>query len=403
MNEEKKVTFSDYLYVIYKWKKFLIINMLIILIITAILTLMIDNKYRAKAVVMIPTENNIGGALGGLLSDATSFLGGGLLGSSGEAIDKMLGILNSRTVMQNVVQKFNLVEYYKLKDEKRDKSTKALREDSSFDLNQNGMIEITMIHKDSVISAQIVNYFVQILDSLNRSISSIEAKNYRIFVENRYDKNLKDLALAEDAFEKFQEEHGIYVIPDQVQFAVEAVGKFEAQLFEMEMRAHLLESMVGKSAPAYKELELQINQLKEKLKGFKQGDDFIDESIAFFPFDKVPEIQKIYLRLFREIEIQSKILELTLPMYEHAVMEEQKSIPTIMILDSALPPQHKYSPKRSFIVIGIGLLFGFLHIIFIFIGEKLVTSVRIKNPLDVKGSNFYNRLAKIYRLKIDSV
>ncbi len=41
-----------------------------------------------------------------------------------------------------------------------------------------------------------------------------------------------------------------------------------------------------------------------------------------------------------------------MPMYEQAKVEEQKSIPTIMVIDKAVPPELKYSPKRSVIILG---------------------------------------------------
>ncbi len=44
-----------------------------------------------------------------------------------------------------------------------------------------------------------------------------------------------------------------------------------------------------------------------------------------------------YFRIYREVEIQSKIMEVTLPLFEQAKMEEHKSIPTILVIDEAVP------------------------------------------------------------------
>ena len=87
-------------------------------------------------------------------------------------------------------------------------------------------------------------------------------------------------------------------------------------------------------------------------------------------------------------------------MYEQAKVEEQKSIPTVMIIDKAVPPQLKDSPKRTVIVLGILFLFSFIMIPFVFLAEKGITREQFDNPLQVKGSKFFKRIVKIYKMKI---
>jgi len=393
-------TFTDYLSILYRWRKLIIINMLLFLLIVAGLTLLMDNKYKASATVMLPSQNGLGGgALGGLLSNAGSLLGGGLLGMGGDEADKMLGILGSRVLLEKVINKFDLIEYYEFSKYKRDRTLKALRQDLIFDMNENSMIEITMVHKDTTTSAQIVNYAVTLLDTLNKKISSEEATNYRLFVEKRYKKNLEDIQNAEEGFENFQKKYGVLVIPEQIEFAIKSVGELEAQLFQIEMQASLVKESQGENAPAYLNFKKQIKLLKNKLSELKNGSKSIDESIVFFPFKKAPEIQKNYIRLYREIEIQGKIQEFIMPIYEQALMEEQKNLPTITVLDKAVPPQIKYSPKRSFIVLGIGFLFFFMLIIFVFRGEQANNRTSFNNPIEEKESKFFKGIIRIFGLK----
>ncbi len=395
----KETRFTDYLYILCKWKKFIIINMIIILLLTAGISLLIENKYRAKATVMLPQNNELSSSsITSILSGASSLLGSKFLGGS-DNIDRMLGILSSRTVLEKVIKKFNLIDYYDFENYKNDKTIKALRDDAGFDLDENGMIEITMIHKDPEISAKIVNYFVNLLDSLNRKFSKKEATDYRIFLEERYYKNLGDLKNAEEEFEKFQKKYGVYVIPDQLVFIIKAVGELEAQLTQKKIEAELAKISQGINSPAYKDLQKQVVLIQNKIKGMKNGSKDLENSIIFFPFKKAPEIQKNYLRLYREIEIQSKIQEFLLPLYEQAVMEEHKNIPSIIVLDKAVPPEMKYSPKRSFIVIGVGLMFFFLIILFVFRGEEAINRTQFNNPLEEKEKRFYERIAKRYKLK----
>ena len=66
----REAKFSDYIYVLYKWKRFLFINLIIVGLITTGLVFLIPNEYKATATIMIPPDNQMG--LGGL----SSLLGG---------------------------------------------------------------------------------------------------------------------------------------------------------------------------------------------------------------------------------------------------------------------------------------------------------------------------------------
>jgi uncharacterized protein involved in exopolysaccharide biosynthesis len=115
--------------------------------------------------------------------------------------------------------------------------------------------------------------------------------------------------------------------------------------------------------------------------------------------DKLPEIEKEFFRIKRELEVQSKLLEFTLPMYEQAVMEEQKNIPVITVIDKAFPPELKYSPKKAFIILSVFFLALFIHIPFVFRANKLITSTP-RNDFEIREQKFYNTLVKKYKISL---
>ena len=92
-------------------------------------------------------------------------------------------------------------------------------------------------------------------------------------------------------------------------------------------------------------------------------------------------------------------MEFILPMYEQAKVQEQKSIPTIMVGDKAVAPELKYAPKKSFIILFIFFIALFLILPFVFVGEKYVNKKELDNILAVKVKNFYSRVRKIYKIR----
>ena len=65
----------------------------------------------------------------------------------------------------------------------------------------------------------------------------------------------------------------------------------------------------------------------------------------------MPDVALDYLRLTREVEIQSKLKAFLLPTYEQAKLDESKQSLLYVVLDSAIPPMRKSRPKRASILI----------------------------------------------------
>jgi uncharacterized protein involved in exopolysaccharide biosynthesis len=125
--------------------------------------------------------------------------------------------------------------------------------------------------------------------------------------------------------------------------------------------------MMGESTtdenPLRRAVVQEIAQLRKQLNLMKNGDATgKSSSVVFAPFAKAPEIGLEYLRNYREIELQSKLLEFLLPLYEQAKIEEQRDTPSVLVLDTAVPAIKPAKPKRLIILVVVlcgSLLLGF--------------------------------------------
>ncbi len=400
--ENNTTKLSDYLSILLKWKNFILFNFLFFLTINVVIVLLLANQYKATTVVMIPQQNNMGlGGLAGLVSGSSPVsVGAKLFGLGGNTSeDMLLGILNSRQTLTYVIDKFDLFKYYDIKNQNYDKLLKVFRSDLSFDPNEFGMIEISVINKNPKVAAIMANYFVYLLDSLNIHFTTEQAKNNKKFIESRYLKNIEDLRNAEDSMYLFQKKYGIYVIPEQIELAVKVAAELESKIAELEINKFTVMQTKGINSPEYSLVQNQISMINKKVSELKNANSLSDTSNILFPFKKAPEIIMKYFKYYREIQIQTKILEVVLPLYEQAKIEEQKSIPTVQVLDFAVPPIEKYSPKRSFIVAGFSGLFLFFLILIVFIGERHANDILLKNLVDKRLNSFFNKIKRFYRVK----
>jgi Capsule polysaccharide export protein len=406
MNEniqQHNFSLSGYLYILIKWMRFLIINLLIVVAISTGIAFLIIKEYKATSTIMIPPDMQSGlGGLTGLLGGKTSIaaLGSKMFGmSSNSSEDVMLGIMNSRTALTKVINEFDLMKYYDINDGNIDKALKELKGDFSTNSNEYGMIEVSVINKDPNVAADIANYFIRIADSLNIIYNSERAKNNRMFLEKRYLKNIEDLKIAEEGLYRFQKKYGIVAVPEQLEVAVKAAAEIEGMLTKKELEAYLLKGQYGDNSPQYQGVAAEVTLLKKKVQELKSSSDLGLTSNVFFAFKQLPDIAIQYLRTYREVQIQQSILEIVMPMYEQAKVEEQKSVPAVMVIDKAVPPQLKHSPKRAVIIVGIFFLVLFILIPFVFISEKAVQREKYDNPLQERLALFVRSIKKTYKLK----
>ena len=75
------------------------------------------------------------------------------------------------------------------------------------------------------------------------------------------------------------------------------------------------------------------------------------KSRLIIPFKDAPELEIRYLRLRRELEVQTAVYELLSQQVEAARIEEARNTPTIQVLDYAVPATKKTKPRRMLIVL----------------------------------------------------
>ncbi|MGQ9560474.1 MAG: GumC family protein [Candidatus Oleimicrobiaceae bacterium] len=373
----------DYLYVLYKRRRFILVTVGSVAVLTAMVSLLLPNWYAARASLLPPKRP---GGLTGMLEGGISSLMKGLsglkgLGTSEEAYS-YLAILQSRTAMEAVVRKFDLVKVYKIKDGSMEKAVRKLSSKAEFDIGSEGNINITVYDRDRQRAADMANYFIEVLNDISVRLGTQEARGNREFVERRYQENQRDLRLAEDSLKAFQQRYGIYALPEQTEAAIKGAAELKGEAIAKEIALAIAERSLGSDNPETQSLRLQVAEINRKLREMKFGSSewFSNRSLNLFvPFKDVPELGMEYIRRYRDFEIQNKLLEFLVPLYEQAKLEEQKDMPVVLVLDRAVPPERKAKPRRSLLVIIFTALAALFATSWAFVAE-LYERERERNP-----------------------
>ena len=322
--------------------------------------------YKAEANV-VPARKSGGGLLEGLSSGISSTIKD--LGitpiagkGKGEGSYSPLALIASREVQEKLVKEFNFMKIYDVTN-----MEDAIREFGSHvssDVLEEGNIAIAFEDTDPVRAANVANRLVEELNTVNSKLAIEEAKFNRTYIEQRFSKLLSDLDSAERDLGAFQKKYGVYELKTQAAAQLSALGLLEQQRYTTEIQLSSAEQLYGSEAAETNVLHTQLTELKSKLEDLKTGMDR-NASNYFVPMNVMPDVALEYLRLTREVEIQSKLKAFMLPSYEQAKLDETRLSLSYIVLDKALPPLKKSRPKRS-----IQLLFAFL-------GSFMLTSIAV--------------------------
>ncbi|MBW1982733.1 MAG: lipopolysaccharide biosynthesis protein [Deltaproteobacteria bacterium] len=390
--DESSINLLDYFQVLLKHKKMIFLVVLCTAVSAVIISLLLPNMYTATATILPPQERStdltalLSQGAGSLGSLASSFLGGGT------TADLYVGILKSRTVADALIKKFNLKELYDkthledVYDELADRSKIEVS-------RTNQIISVSVEDQDPVRASEMANTYIAELDRITRRINITQGHRKRVFLEKRLEKVKEDLAKAEQNLKEFQEKYKLVSLEDQAQVAIEGAAKIKGEIIAAQTELEVLKQFGTERQNEAIMLKSRIAELQKQLGMIEQGNPvkpFLkmngSSSNFFIPFNELPALGMQLLRLTREAKIQEKVFELVTSQYELAKIEEARDVNTIQVLDNAVPPDKKSSPKRALIVLISTFLAFFMAALAAFFQEYL-------NNLKVQDSERYQELA----------
>lgn len=373
MAEDKSIGFLDYLIILIKWKKFLIILFFGILILSYLaIFFLVPPKYESTALIL-PIDNQSDGGLSSLLqnfSDLPISIPG--ISSSGDITDLYNTIIYSRTNLEDVINKFHLLNDYGL--ESIEKGVKALESDILTDEPNDKSYSIKVYAITAPKAADMVNYIVQKLNNEVIRLNVAKSKDNRIFLQQRYNEVKNNLTVSEDSLKIYQQLSGILDAEEQTKSSIEEYAKIEADLAILQIKLSVLENLYGKDSPQYKSALLNVQAYQSKVQNLKGGQNQDDVLLATV---SLPKKAMQYYRYFRDVEINEKILEFIVPLYEQAKFAEQKDIPILQVIDYGKAAEKRTYPKRTLTALIIAIIILTSTSILILLYELLAHS---ENP-----------------------
>ena len=341
-----------------------------------ILLFVYPKTYSSTVVVLPPEKNSSMDGLGSILAgkDLSDLFTASISNASSQLF---VEILKSRSASLYVINKLKIQKLYDEKD--INNAAKLLSEDLRIDINKEGMIKLNVLvnttplsiifDNESIkkrLSADLSNTFIEALDKINRDKLTSKSKRSRIFIEEQLQIVKGQLDSVENALMDFQRMNKAISLPDQIKSSIETAANIKSEIAKLEIKLGLMGYDFYSDNKSYQFLLKELDQLRQQYAKIE-----IDNQDYFLAFKDVPALGKELSALVREVKIKNELYLLLQQQFYKDKIQENRDLPTIEILDTAVVPTKKTSPRTLFsAIVSSGAVFLFVSFYFCITNRK---------------------------------
>jgi uncharacterized protein involved in exopolysaccharide biosynthesis len=354
-------------------------------VVAVVVSFLLPKHYEA-GVKVVPGENSTSGMMGlpaklgnmggssvssgiSLALDASGLLGG----KTSTAF--YVEILKSRSLRDHIIDEFDLRERYWKTGRWWPRSYYDTRKklanftDIEEDKKSN-VITLTVTDYDRNTAAQIANAYVTELNRAAAGLNTGEAHRERVFLENRLQEAKQDLDRTALALSQYSSKNTIMDPQDQGRAMMDAAARVQGEIIATEAELKGLEQIYSDDNVRVRTLKARLETLRSKLHAMAGKQAEAQGSSTDYPsMSTLPILGYRYSDLYRQTKIQEAIYEFLTQQYETAKIEEAKELPSVRVMDPAVPPEKKTSPHRVLIWIS-SVLAGMVLTVFWVLGKN---------------------------------
>ncbi len=309
---------SNFIVFLLQWRKPLLYITLTAFVASIIFSspFFITPKFRSTVIMFPTSSNSISKAL---LSETSGEKQDILQFGEDEQTEQMLQILSSNKIRDRIIEKYNLMEHYDIKQNSAYKYTKlynTYEDNVTFRRTEYMAVKITVNDKDPVIASKMANDIAELMDSTKNTMQKERAMQAFKIVEAEYLKLKVEIQVMEDSLTKLR----------------------ELGIHDYETQAEMINQQLA--------IELA--------KGNKSGIKALEDKLSLLAKYGGP-----YVSLRDALEYEKKQLSEIKAKYEEAKIDANEVLPQKFIVNNAYVAEKKSYPVRWIIVI-ISTLSAFL-------------------------------------------
>ncbi len=288
-------------------------------------TFLMPSWYRSTALLLPPEETDqMDGGLSvqRFLSRMPSL---GAFSNYYTPADIFRAILSSRSVQEAVIRRYDLVHVYGKKS--MESTLKEFRNNAKIELAPDGTITVAVEDRSRQRAADMANALVEELDRFNVERRNHQAKRTRIFLERRVAETDSLAKIEESRLSAYQRQHHVLAPVNAEAQDARPLADLMALKMARETQLQVLRSYLSSSNEVVVQTQSELDQLKRQIA-------------------KIPTIETDLGRLASNVRLYQQVNVLLNAQLEDARLRETMDVPTVTVLDSAVPSERRSRPLR---------------------------------------------------------
>lgn len=274
--------------------------------------------------------------------------------------DVYLGLLNSRTVTDDVIENQHLADYFHTSNPSELRRRLAGMAKVSVDKDQ--FLTVTVRAKEPETAMRVANAFPEALSRLNRDLAQSQAEHHWEYYQGPLEQEKNRLAEAEEQLKQAQQKTGMVLPEAQVQLGLTSISNLKQQITARQEQLAALAPSSTEQNPQVIQLKSQIASLSghlQRLEAQNGGAGVSTSSAA------MPELTLEVERKAREVKYHETLFQILSRQYENARVDDPYSAPVELVDKAVLPNEKSWPPRKLFALIGL-FAGGFAGLLFVF-------------------------------------
>lgn len=252
-----------------------------------------------------------------------------------------------------------------------------------------GILELTYQGENPVNIPNLLNTVLNIYkqQDINRSVTD---KDQQVaFLEKQLPELKEDLNNSERQFNQFRKKYGTVDVKGESELYLKQSMELEIQKVQLQQKQAELGAQYTAEHPAMQAISAQLTTLNTKISE-------VNNKVK-----QLPEIQRLYLQYYRDVEIKNQLYTGLLTAYQSLNIAKAGELGKVSIVDYAVEPVNPVKPRKLIILVLSIFVGGFIGILIALVRNFLHSGIRNIEPITTKHTlrnlgkvNQYNSLNK---------
>ncbi|PJI34504.1 polysaccharide biosynthesis tyrosine autokinase [Acinetobacter pseudolwoffii] len=238
-----------------------------------------------------------------------------------------------------------------------------------------GVLGLNYQGEDTQHITQVLNAILAAYSQQNIERRSAETAQTLEFLENQLPELKQQLDVAEREFNRFRQQANTVDVTKESEL-------YLTQSITLETQKIQLEQQVAEASSKYMDEHPMMQQMNAQLAAINKKIAELDGTLK-----RLPELQRQYLQLFREVEVKQQLYTGLLNSYQQLRIAKAGEIGNVRIVDTAVEPIQPIKPKKLIVLILSLFVGGFIGVLLALLKNMMRSGIKdaaqIENELDL--------------------